>query len=338
MPERQLGVRVEEQPGAQRLVHHLPERHDRGTDHCGQFRHGEPGRQYRGCPQHLPGLAGQQVQPAQHRPGQRPGQVRTFDDGRGTPDHAQPALRGERADQLADVPRIAARGGDQLQQPRGRWYPDQPLHQRGDLGLRQRTECQRLGDQRVERGQQGTQCLVARHRPVRGDDDQGEPVDRAAQPAERHQAGRVDPVQVVDDQQHRSARGPRFDPVEDRLGDDELGLVAGRIHPQAPGDRRERRLPLLAGSPPDAYPRPRGPVGHRVEQRCLADARLALDQHHRAAPGRRIAYPLQEPLQLGTPAGNGSRHPASSARVGTAHPGGFSYEWCMASRAMSTRD
>src|SRR6266540_3162124 len=79
--------------------------------------------------------------------------------------------------------------------------------------------------------------------------------DAAPEPVQHHDAGRVGPLDVVDDERGGSLGAPAVDQVEDRLVDRELvigrggGLGPSTLAAQQPGDARDGRLRLLG---PDA--------------------------------------------------------------------------------------
>jgi hypothetical protein len=320
MPEQQLVPRVDQQTAGHRLAHHRQQPGGRQIHDHRQIRDLQPRTQHRRHLEYLPGLAGQELQPAHDRPGQRlwhrsrPTTAR--DRRRGQLRHSvggvDPPVPPQGGDQLVDVQRVAGRAGHQLQQRRPRCRAGQQLHQPSHRGIVERTQRQRRRAARVQAAHQLLEFLLPWDRPAGGHHEQRQLPDRAAQPMQHQQARRIGPLQVVEQQRRRALRTPLLQAVEDLFGDREIGVDQGgqlrcrlglpgryeRRDPRRPrtgsrrraiqarSDRGERYplLHLLRGTTQDPHPELATLGGHDIEQRALADARLTLQQHRAALP------------------------------------------------------
>ena len=178
--ERELVPRVGQQAGGDRLPYHGEQRRRRPFQHHRQLGQLQRRPEYRGHLEHVPGLPGQEVQPAHDHAGQRlrylapapavvPGGAVQLGHAAGDTD---PALPQEGGDQLGDVHGVAGGTGDQVEQVGARRRPRQPFHQAGDGGGGQRAERDRGGVAGGQAAQQALQLLVTRYRPVRHHDQQ----------------------------------------------------------------------------------------------------------------------------------------------------------------------
>jgi hypothetical protein len=213
VPEHQPVPGLGEQPGLDRLAGRRPQFDHRGTEHGGQFGQGEPVPEYGRHPEQVPGLGRQEVQP----PGQHAGQRAR---------HRPVGILPGGPDQLGEVERVPGGAGCPGQQTGLRPRAGDLGHQPGDRGVVERSEGQRHRTARPQAAQQAGQLPVPGDRLVGGGEQQRCLLDRAGEPAEHQQAGRVGPVQVVDQQHRRTGRAPLVHLVQDRLGHHVL-LVGG---------------------------------------------------------------------------------------------------------------
>ena len=246
------------------------------------------------------------------------------------------ALLVEQPQQLTQEQRVAPAVRGQIVQPlRADLAPGRVPHVRRDVGLGERPQVQHLdragAPQVVEEFPAGGIGALVIGLPDADDDGDGHRTQFAGQVAQERQGGRVGPMQVVEDEQEPAARrARRFDQGADRAlhgpepgAADRVERTTGhRLQLEQLGTERqpERRRPgqqsaprpqlghaLVGHGPPDQrrHPAPAGLDAQVVEQRRLADARLAGDQRQRSLAGtaavqhgpqhRALAGPPEQP-------------------------------------------
>ncbi len=228
----------------------------------------------------------------------------------------QTAAASQRGDKLGEVERVARRPVGEPQQAGVRLAAGQDGDQFADRGLGEPGEL--VPDGVARRPPQRQHVLPLRHGPHHPDQEQRQARSRPRQPSPQGNAGRVGPLQVVDDQdgrphrallgdqrqqllrQHRGhVRAPVGADLAAQEPDDRVtpGIGRGLAYPQPVEERqqRERLAELVAGAPEHLAAGLRRLRRRRADQRGLADARFALDEHRTAAPpGRLFNQPGQQ--------------------------------------------
>ena len=164
----------------------------------------------------------------------------------------QAGAAGQRGDQLGDVQRVARRPVGELQQVVIRLAAGQGGHEIGHRCPGEPGELEAGGI--VDHPPQRQYVIAVRHGPGHPDQQQRHLPGRPGQPAPQGDAGRVGPLQVVDDQDGRPHRALLGDQGQQLLGQDgrHVGAAAGRdLAAQEPDDRVP---PLIDGRLADPQP------------------------------------------------------------------------------------
>ncbi len=187
----------------------------------------------------------------------------------------------------------------------------------------------------LEPGRRGDERLVGA-----GRDEQRDALAAQAPGGEDDRPGRalVEPVRVVDEREHGPRLGGHAEQAEHGGGHGERVVRGGRLERERGAERaglhrgdavaqleqgreqhvqpRERdvALGLVAAGAQHAQPGRLGPLGRLAQQRRLADARLADDEHGLARPGQRGGDERVDPRHLGRAPVQHPRGPYSPLR------------------------
>ena len=346
MPERQPVRLGGQHADGGSLLDHAQDIQRRGTEDRCQLGDGEARPEDRRHREDPAGLAGQPRQPPGHHRDQRLGHRSGCSAGR------LGRLAGQGPDQLDHVQRVARRGGGRRPQTRVRFGPRHPAGQGCDRCRIERAERQQVRAARLPAALQALQVIRARADAPGGGQQQRQLARDPSEPVQHQQAGRIRPLQVVDGQHDGACRAPAVDQSQDRLGDEKLGISRGERaaggpvrspkHRGDPGrlgvgrgggqaqavrDGRERHphLEFLGSAGSDPGSGLRRTVGDPGEDRRLADAGLAGDEHDLSPPRPCGRGGGSEPLQLGIAAYQRDltrrRRPATSHMLQSGGPG-----------------
>ncbi len=323
VPESEGGAGIGQHPHRPGLV----ERGDQGgngpAEDRGQVGDRELHSEQRRRAEHLPGRPGDESEPVCDGAGQRVWHGARREAGGARVGNRDAARPGQRGQHLGEVERVASRAVGQLQQPRVRPAAGQRADELGHGRLGERAELD--ATRAVDRAPQGQEVLALRYRAGEADEQQRHLPRGSREPDPQPEAGRVGPVQVVDDQGHRLDVGLVDDQGDELLGEErgDVGAaVGGDLAPQQAGDRgppgvgrrgpdlerveervqRELLAEFVPGPPEDRAARRRAVVGGRVrleprgggrergaDEGGLADAGLALDEQGVAAASGEIS-------------------------------------------------
>ena len=312
--------------GPDRLGQHRGQLQGRAAGGRRQLGQREARPQDGGGPHRLEGVLGQEAEPAQD--GEPQGRWQGHLGHLGPPvGDLDRSLLDERAHQLGDEQRVAARPRHPGQQTLARLGGDDLFHQLGHGLVAERAKWQPSRAARVQGLERPRQLRGTREQPQAADQRHRHVAQAAAQRAQGQEAGRVGPLQVIQGDHQRALEGQRLDQVTEgvdglelqarvaahrdrapvaevggqQLGDGPPTRVRGRAGArERVGQDPERPGPLqLLGSPAhDLEPAGPGVVQGLGKQPGLADAGLPLDEHDRRVAQGHLIERVAERLEL----------------------------------------
>ena len=161
--------------------------------------------------------SGQKTQPGADRRGQRHRPSRPLNQLHNPAPHLDAMLADQRVNKLPHIQRITTSLRHQTPKPRTRRNRHQPMHQRDNLILLQRTQSQR---HRIGFGQTPPQPIhlhTLRHRPDSGHQQQRKLGHLPTQPTPHRQTRVIGPLQIVHSQNHRTRRTKPIDQDQQQL-------------------------------------------------------------------------------------------------------------------------
>ena len=300
MPEPEAVAGLGQHAGGTCLVHRRDQVRHAAAQHDRQIGDREIHAQQGRRPQYLARRPGHEAKAVGDGRGQGAGRGTAGQLGGARLGDGQTGAAGQRGDQLGDVERVARRPVGEPQQVAVRLAAGQGGYQVGHRRPGEPGELEPGGV--AHHSPQRQQVIPLGHRAHHPDQQQRHLPRRPRQPSPQGDAGRVGPLQVVDDQDGRLRRALLGHQGQQLLGQrrrDVRAAVGGDLTAQEPDDRgpprirggfaypqpvqerqQRQRLAQLVTGPPEHLAASLWRSRHRrPHQRGLADARLALDQH-----------------------------------------------------------